>query len=365
MTGIDDRRFMARALKLAARGQGTTHPNPMVGAVVVKKGVVVGEGWHRKPGEPHAETLALQRAGRAARGATVYVNLEPCDHHGRTPPCTRAIIGASVARVVAACEDPHPLVSGRGIHHLREAGIRVDLGVLRERAEELNRAFLHHARGAVPYVTLKLASTLDGRIATSGGESRWITGEQARRRVHLLRAQADAVLVGVGTVVMDDPRLTVRNVRRRGQPFRVVLDPSLRTPLESHIVRSASDGRTLIVLGRGVSAGRRRAYQEKGVRFLPLPRRSGRFLWPDLARGLSELGVLHLLVEGGSRTAAWFLASSAVQRLELFMAPAVLGEEGVPAVGPLSVERLALAPRFRLKQYRLVGGDLHIVAEAE
>jgi len=360
----DHRRFMARALQLAKRGTGLTHPNPMVGAVVVREGRVVGEGWHHGPGQLHAEALALENAGPAAEGGTLYVNLEPCDHHGKTPPCTDSIIKAGILRVIAASVDPHPVVNGRGFRRLREAGIEVSSGLMRERAEELNRAFLYAAVCNRPYVTLKMAATLDGRIADLTGHSKWITGAAARREVHRLRAQADAIVVGVGTVLADDPQLNVRGVKGGKSPLRVILDPSLKTPLDSKLVRNAADGKTLIVVGGEVESGLRIPFEERGARFLELPAGSGMFRWTDLAGYLMDRGALHLLVEGGARTATWFLAQDAVRRLELFMAPMILGGNGLSSVLDLGVGSLGDAHRFELKRCRKIGGDAQITADA-
>lgn len=355
---------MARALQLAKRGIGRTHPNPMVGAVVVKKGRVLGEGWHQGPGKPHAEVLALKDAGPSAGGGTLYINLEPCDHYGRTPPCTEAILEAQIARVVVACEDPHHLVKGRGLKRLEKAGIDVKTGIMRDKAEELNRAFLHFARENVPYVTLKWASTLDGRIADASGQSRWITGVAARHVVHRLRAQVDAVLVGVGTVLADDPRLNVRGVRSRRQPLRVILDPGLQTPLDSRLVQEAMDGKTLIVVEESKTKKDRHPFEQKGVNFLALRGSSGFFRWPDLAGALVEQGVLHLLVEGGARTATWFLVQSSVRRVELFLAMKLLGDRGMPSVMDLGITGLEDAHNFEFRRCRSIGCDVHIVADA-
>jgi diaminohydroxyphosphoribosylaminopyrimidine deaminase/5-amino-6-(5-phosphoribosylamino)uracil reductase len=359
----DDKRFMLRALKLAARGAGTTHPNPMVGAVIVKDRKIIGEGWHQKPGEPHAEILAIRNAGERSRGAHLYVNLEPCGHFGRTPPCVHSIAEAGIIRVVAACSDPNPEVDGKGFEILREAGIKVTVGLLEERAKELNRAFFHFVKSGFPYVTLKLASTLDGRIATHSGESKWITGETSRRSVHRLRAQADAVLVGVGTVLKDDPQLTVRGTGSVNQPERIILDPLLGTPLEARLVRNADDGRTLIVVGKDVSENRMKPFTEKGVRFIKLTIEKGRFSWAQLSSGLVTQGVIHIMVEGGGKTAAWFIKQKCVQRFEIYLAPILLGEEGVPSMGSLDVRSLIEAPSFSISRSRRLGKDIHITAD--
>jgi len=358
-------RFMKRALTLAARGAGTTHPNPMVGAVVVADDRIVGEGWHRRPGEPHAEALALAEAGSAARGGALFVNLEPCDHTGRTPPCTRAIIDAGIVDVFAACLDPHSLVDGKGFDTLREACVRVTTGTLSREAEELNRAFFHFSREGTPYVTLKLASTLDGRIAAPDGDSKWITGEKARKAVHRLRAQVDAVLVGVGTVIADDPRLTARGEGRKVQPVRVVLDPTLKTSPGSIIVRENASGSTLLVIGEDVPQDRCKAFEDRGVRLIRLPVENGIIPWSTLAGSLTEMGVLHVLAEGGGRTAAWMLKEGAVNRLELFLAPRILGASGVPVVGDMGVISLKEAACLSFHRIRRVGEDVQITADVK
>jgi diaminohydroxyphosphoribosylaminopyrimidine deaminase/5-amino-6-(5-phosphoribosylamino)uracil reductase len=336
----------------------------MVGAVVVKEEKIVGEGWHRRPGEAHAEVLAIEEAGREAKEATLYVNLEPCAHHGRTPPCTEVILQAGIKSVVASSEDPHHLVAGRGFERLRAARVEVRIGEGRERAQELNRAFFHFVREGTPYVTLKLASTMDGRIAAPDGSSRWITGEKARRSVHRMRAGADAVLVGVGTAVADDPLLTARGVGRKVQPLRVVLDPALRTPTRSRIVQTGGDGRTILIAADDKPKVRYDEVERLGVRVVRLPVVGGRFTWADLAGELVAADVLHLMVEGGGTTAAWFLQQGAVNRLELFLAPKLLGGEGVPSIGDLGIKSLAEATSWSLRGCRRLGDDVHLTADA-
>jgi diaminohydroxyphosphoribosylaminopyrimidine deaminase/5-amino-6-(5-phosphoribosylamino)uracil reductase len=358
-------KLMKRTLVLASRGAGNTHPNPMVGAVVAADGRIVGEGWHRRPGEPHAEALALEEAGSAARGGVLFVNLEPCDHVGRTAPCTKAIIDAGITHVFAACGDPHFLVDGKGFKTLREAGVGVTTGTLGREAEELNRAFFHFSREGTPYITLKLASTMDGRIAAPDGDSKWITGEKARRAVHRLRAQVDAVMVGVGTVIADDPKLTARDVGRKIQPMRVVLDPALRTPPGSIIVRENQAGSTLLVIGEEVPEERYQAFQDKGVRLLRLPVEEGLFAWSALAGSLADMGILHVLAEGGGKTAAWMLKTGAVNRLELFLAARVLGASGIPAVGDMGITSMKEAARLSFHRIRRIGEDVQITADVK
>ena len=356
---------MKRSLVLAARGAGTTHPNPMVGAVVVADGTVVGEGWHRRPGEPHAEVLALEKAGPAARGGTLFVNLEPCDHTGRTPPCTRAIIDAGIAHVSAACLDPHPLVNGKGFDTLREAGIKVTTGILGCEAEELNRAFIHFSKQGTPYTTLKLASTLDGRIAAPDGDSKWITGEKARRAVHRLRSQVDAIMVGVGTVTADNPMLTARDVGRKNQPWRIVLDPALRMPISSRILDQDMADSTLLVIGEDITQEKRVLYQQKGVHLLRVPVKDGIIPWKNLAVPLVKKGILHVLVEGGGETAARLLTDGVVNRLELFLAPRIMGASGVPVVGNTGVVSLDEASALSFRRIRRIGEDVQITADLQ
>ena len=363
MTAESELIFMKRALRLAGQGTGLTHPNPMVGAVVVREGRVLGEGWHRGPGQPHAEVEALKEAGSRAEGATMFVTLEPCDHYGRTPPCTEAILKAGIFRVVVACEDPNPLVNRKGIRRLKAGGVEVVIGTGRAEAEELNRAFFHYIRRKEPYVTLKVASTLDGRIADLSGCSRWITGEEARREVHRLRSQADAILVGSGTVLSDDPMLTVRGLRKSSNPFRVVLDPEIMTPVEARIVDSALEGKTVLVTAPGTDERKRAVLEDKGVRLLTLPLREGKFSWADLGPAFLELGVLHLLVEGGSATSTWFLAQSVVRRIEFFLSMKFLGGDGLPSIGNLGILGLEESPEFKLLRCRRVGRDVRITAD--
>ncbi len=361
--GVDDGKAMTRAVHLAGKGRGTTHPNPMVGAVLVKEDRIIGEGWHSSPGKPHAEILAIEDAGYKAADSTMYVNLEPCCYFGRTPPCTDAITGAGVKRVVVACLDTNPKVSGKGIEALRSKGVEVVTGVGEARALELNRAYLYFAATGRPYVTLKLASSLDGRIAISSGHSRWITGEVSRRAVHHLRAQVDGILVGAGTVLADDPLLTARDVGAKVQPVRIVLDPALKTPVGAKLVREAEDRKTLLIVGKSVADSVTEPFREHGVRFIKLPLRDGFFSWQDIFGALLENGVIHLLVEGGSRTAAWFVGEGAVRRLEIFFAPSLLGGDAVPSIGDLMLDNLKDAPGFRLVRWRKSGGDLRLVAD--
>jgi diaminohydroxyphosphoribosylaminopyrimidine deaminase / 5-amino-6-(5-phosphoribosylamino)uracil reductase len=336
----DDHRWMRRALTLARRGRGTTRPNPMVGAVVVRAGRVLGEGFHRRAGEPHAEIealAALKEAGRSAAGATIYVNLEPCAHIGRTAPCVDALIAAGVARVVVGVRDPNPLVDGRGTARLRRAGIQVDVGCLEEESHELNRAFFTWVSRRRPLVTLKTASTLDGFIADGRRRSKaapaWITGPAAREAGHHLRAQHDAILVGVGTVLADDPKLTVRLPRGAAvaaQPQRVVLDGRLRTPVAAAVLRPHGGPPTLIIGTTKAGAARAAALRRAGADVELLGARAGRLPVAAVLRVLARRGVQSLLVEGGAAVAGAFVSAGAVDRVVMFHAPLLLGG-GLPA----------------------------------
>jgi diaminohydroxyphosphoribosylaminopyrimidine deaminase/5-amino-6-(5-phosphoribosylamino)uracil reductase len=351
-----DERFMQRALELAERGRGLTSPNPMVGAVLVSaEGEIVAEGFHRQAGAPHAETEALVAAGGRAPGATLYVTLEPCAHQGRTPPCAPAVVAGGVARVVVALQDPNPRVAGRGLDALRQAGIAVTVGVLAAAAAAQNRAFLTAMRERRPHVTLKGAMTLDGKIADSQGASRWITGEAARARAHRLRSEADAIAVGIGTAIRDDPELTVRLERSwPREPYRVVLDPGARTPPAARLIRAATPARALIAVADVAPTDRTERLEATGATVLRCPTRDGRIELGAFVSQLFAREVLALLVEGGGETHAAFLEAGLVDRVAVFVAPLLLGgreatslvggpgrdlEEAV-RLGPLSVTAL-------------------------
>jgi diaminohydroxyphosphoribosylaminopyrimidine deaminase/5-amino-6-(5-phosphoribosylamino)uracil reductase len=358
-TFTDDVFHMRAALALARRGLGATWPNPSVGCVVVQAGRVIGRAVTAAGGRPHAEPSALAMAGSAARGATVYVTLEPCCHWGHTPPCTQALIEAGVARVVIGTRDPDTRVNGEGLTRLREAGIEVVEGVLEDAAREMVAGFAYRVTLRRPLVTLKLAATLDGRIATGSGESRWITGEPARRAGHALRGRHDAVLVGVGTVLADDPDLTCRIPGFRPSPVvRVVVDTHLRTALTTRIVATAAETPTWMLIRAGSDPDRRRAIADLGVKLIEVP---GALAGVDLVHGLTalaEAGLTRVLVEGGAKIAAAMLRADLVDRLAWFHAPGVMGADGWPAVQAFGVEQLALMPRFVRRDMRLVGDDM-------
>lgn len=340
---------MGAALALARRGLGNVWPNPAVGCVLVNEDRVVGRGWTQPGGRPHAETEALSRAGADARDATAYVTLEPCSHRGKTPPCAEALIEAGIARVVVAARDPDPRVDGRGIEKLRAAGIEVVEGVLREEAEALNAGFFLRLRENRPFVTLKLAGSLDMRIATASGESKWITGEASRARAHLLRAEHDAVLVGSGTVLADDPSLDARlpglaDPRRA----RAVADGRLRVPATSQLVRTACAQPTWLLTRQDAPA-----LAAAGVEILRLDRLDPRAMLGALA----GRGITRLLIEGGGTLAASFLRDGLVDRLAIFRAGMAIGGDGLPALAELGVSKPATAPRYRLESIERCGDD--------
>jgi diaminohydroxyphosphoribosylaminopyrimidine deaminase/5-amino-6-(5-phosphoribosylamino)uracil reductase len=331
-----------------------------VGCVLVKDGRVIGRGWTQPGGRPHAETEALRRAGATARGATAYVTLEPCSHHGRTPPCCEALAEAGIARVVMAMRDPDPRVNGRGLAMLRGAGIAVEEGLLEAEARALNAGFFRRIQAGMPVVTLKLASTLDGRIATATGESRWITGEAARREVHALRARHDAILVGSGTVLADDPDLTCRLPGMERVPMlRVVADARLRTPPSARLVQSASVAPVLVVTAPGHPPAAQAPFIAAGADIITAPAHvAGGLDLPSLLRALGRRGVTRVLAEGGAGLAAALLRQGLVDRLVWFHAPAVMGGDGHPALEGLRLAALSAMPRFRRVALRALGDDM-------
>lgn len=347
MATAEDLGHMRAALQLARRNLGGVWPNPAVGCVLVRDGVVIGRGWTRLSGRPHAETEALRRAGPTAAGATAYVTLEPCSHFGETPPCANALIAAKVARVVAAIEDPDPRVSGRGLAALRQAGVAVESGVLAAEAAELNAGFLLRVQAGRPLVTLKAATTLDGRIATHGGESHWITGEAARHRAHLMRTQHDAILVGVGTALADDPQLTARipGLGSRS-PVRVVIDPRLRLPLTARLIQTARKIPTWFVTYPDGDRARRDVLKSCGVELIDVAPGDDRPNMGEVLRALGARGVTRVLVEGGGRVTGALLAENLIDRIVWFRAGSIIGGDGTPVAAAFGVDHLAAAPRF-------------------
>lgn len=355
-----DRRFMQLALALGRRGLGRTGTNPAVGAVLVTDGVIVGRGWTQDGGRPHAEVEALRRAGEAARGATLYVTLEPCSHHGRSPPCADAIIAAGIARVVSAIEDPNPLVGGQGHDRLRAAGIAVEIGVCAEEATRDHAGHLHRIRDRRPHVTLKLAVSADGKIAAAGHQPVAITAEAANARTHLLRARSDAVLVGIGTVLADDPELTCRLPGMTAQsPIRVVLDRSLRIPATSKLLHSARTTPLWLMaseIAEAATAARLGAAGAEIVHVADCAAAPGLDL-PAVLHALSDKGVTRLLVEGGARVAAAFVTQRLADQIWLWRSEAAIGADGVDALDGLALTAITDSPHWRVRSTERVGPD--------
>ncbi len=356
-----DEDFMRLALQLAELGRGFTRPNPMVGSVIVNGGRIVGVGYHKKAGLPHAERLALQDAGEHARGATIYVTLEPCIHYGRTPPCADAIIEAGIKRAVIATLDPNPIVHGKGVEKLRSAGIEVEVGVLKDEAEELNEKFFKFMRQNVPFVALKLAATLDGFIADEGGGSKWVSGTASRRYVHKLRGEYDVVAVGVGTVLADDPMLTARDFYPPYQPIRMVVDSQLRVPVDSKLVRTAVEFRTVVVTTKKAL----RTMRDKAERL----RKNGVTIWAlrsdkygkvdleELIRHAGNEKIQSILFEGGSTIAGRLLDLNLIDKLFVFTAPKIIGK-GIPMFGGVERAMEQAFGGFELRHVEEFDGDV-------
>jgi diaminohydroxyphosphoribosylaminopyrimidine deaminase/5-amino-6-(5-phosphoribosylamino)uracil reductase len=360
-----DRRFMRLALTLGRRGLGRTWPNPAVGAVVVKDGVIVGRGWTQPGGRPHAEPVALKQAGEAARGATLYVTLEPCSHYGKSPPCADAVIASGISRVVAAIEDPNPEVAGQGHAKLRAAGIAVDVGLLAEEAAHDHAGHFRRIRDGRPHVILKLAVSADGKIGAAGGKPVAITGEAARSRVHLLRAQSDAILIGIGTVRADDPMLTCRLPGMASRsPVRVVLDRALRIPNASRLVHSARETPLWVVASELAEAPAAAKLGAAGAQVIRIAPSAGPGL--DLhavLHALAAKGITRLLVEGGSRVASSFVAADLVDEVWLLRGPEAIGSDGIAALDALPLSEITQSPRLKLRASEALGHDILSIYE--
>jgi len=353
---------MREALSEAERGRGRTHPNPIVGALVVLGGRVIARGHHERAGGPHAEVVALRKAGERARGADLYVTLEPCNHHGRTPPCTDAILAAGVRRVVVGSIDPNPLVHGRGIRRIRSAGVRIDTGVLQAECDGANEQWFKFITRKVPWVVLKAAVTLDGKLATRSGDSRWVTGPAARARVHELRDRLDAVLIGIGTALADDPRLTARGPGQR-DPVRIVVDPKARLPAASRILRQHSQAETIVAVTLAAPPDRIGALERQGAAIVRCRHDGkGRILLRDLLRRLAGRGLTTVLVEGGARIHGSFLRERLWDELYLFFAPKMLGEDALSWAGMTSRASMARALQARITGTARLGPDLLVTA---
>ena len=354
---IDDERWMKRVLRLAEKGRGKTSPNPMVGAILVKDGRIVAEGYHAKAGEPHAEIIALRKTGKDAKEATLYLNLEPCTHYGKTPPCAPVVIEAGVRRAVIGMEDPNPLVKGRGVEALKRAGLDVYVGILEKECRRLNEAFCKYILNKEPFLILKVVATLDGKIATRKGESQWISGEASRRFVHRLRDQVDGVIVGIGTVLKDDPMLTAR-VKGGKDPYRIILDSRLRIPENAKVIE-ISPSKTIVATTELAPGEKVERLEKKGVRVLILDSKKGRVdLKPCLFK-LGEMGMMSLLVEGGSQLNGSFLDEGLIDKIFLFLSPKLIGDpQALGMFDGHEVTSLKEAIPLNELKIRRIGGDL-------
>ncbi|MDR3088729.1 MAG: bifunctional diaminohydroxyphosphoribosylaminopyrimidine deaminase/5-amino-6-(5-phosphoribosylamino)uracil reductase RibD [Desulfobulbaceae bacterium] len=357
-----DSYYMAMAIRLAKKALGRTSPNPCVGAVVTRDGEVVGRGYHHQAGTPHAEAHALREAGERARGATIYVTLEPCNHTGRTPPCAQAVLAAGIARVVVGMSDPNPLVSGSGIRLLRQRGLDCVVGVLEEQCQAINRPFVKYITSGLPYVTMKAAITLDGRLNFARDQQDWLTGAAARQYAHLLRDRHDAILVGAGTAGVDDPSLNVRLRGRTGRdPLRVILDSHLALSPDAKVCTLASEAKTLVFCRQDAPAEKRKILEQRGVEVCPLALcREGRLDARAALRVLGERQICSLLVEGGAAVHGEFLRQRLYDEAHLLLAPMFAGENGLPLLSGFAAPKASQAPRLERGGYRRLGDDLLI-----
>ena len=354
--------FMNRALALAQQGKGQTSPNPLVGAVIVNAGKIVGEGYHQKAGEPHAEIHALQAAGSNAKGGTLYVNLEPCCHIGQTPPCTEAIIKAGISRVYTAHLDPNPKVAGKGVKRLEQAGIEVNVGLFAETAEKLNEVFIKYMSSSYPFVILKIAMSLDGKIATSTGESKWITSPASRQRVHELRDEVDAIIVGIGTVLTDNPTLTTRLPNKKGNDAtRIVLDSHARIPTAAKVFNPESDADVIIAVTPQAFASNIALLKITGAEVLVIPAKNGQVCFKTLLKTLGERGITSVMVEGGAQVNETALMSGLVDKVMCFVAPIFIGgKDALGVFGGEGIAQLTDAPELKRKTIIELNGDLLI-----
>lgn len=362
MTGID-KRYMKQALTLASKGIGRTAPNPAVGCVIVKDGMIVGQGWHKKAGTPHAEIHALDMAGEAARGADVYVTLEPCCHTGKTPPCSVALIKAGVKRVVAGMADPNPKVNGMGLKALEQAGIETVCGVLEKECRTINRPFIKYVTCGLPYVIFKSAMTLDGNIATVTGDSHWISCEESRREVHRMRTQCDAILVGVDTIIADNPQLTVRHVRGRN-PMRVIVDTSLRTPESVNVLKGRLARKTIIATAE-INPRIHLRYIQQGATVLVCEMEDGQVSMIDLLLKLGKIGIQSVLLEGGSRLAGSMLQNALIDEFVFYYAPKIIGSSGFAPFSMQGITSMNDAIRLVITDVRRIGDDIVVHAWPE
>ncbi|MFT9596381.1 bifunctional diaminohydroxyphosphoribosylaminopyrimidine deaminase/5-amino-6-(5-phosphoribosylamino)uracil reductase RibD [Mesobacillus sp.] len=358
---MNDQDYMALAINLASATEGQTSPNPQVGAVLVKDGRIIGMGAHLKAGEHHAEVHAISMAGEKAKGATLYVTLEPCSHFGKTPPCSNLVIESGIKKVFVASVDPNPLVGGAGVKKMLEAGLDVQVGLMEEEAKALNKVFFHYISTGLPYVTLKSATSLDGKIATVTGESQWITGEEARKDVHQFRHTHDAILVGVNTVIKDNPSLTTRLEAGGKNPVRVVLDSALRTPLDSRIINDRA-AQTIIVTGARAEPERIKQFTKLGIEIIGLE--TEKVGIHDMLKKLGDRGINSVFVEGGAEVHGSFLKEKAFQQVITYIAPKLLGGKNAPAAyGGEGIARLEDTVSLKIIDVKQIGQDIRVIAE--
>lgn len=358
---MQDEEFMKLALRMAQSTKGQTNPNPVVGAVVVKHGQIIGMGAHLKAGTPHAEVHAIRMAGSEAKGADLYVTLEPCSHFGRTPPCTELIYKSGIKRVVVAVLDPNPLVAGQGIAMLRNAGLEVEVGIGKEEAYAMNEPFFHFIQTNTPYVTIKAAASLDGKTAAKTGDSKWITSPESRLDVHQIRHAHDAILTGVNTIIHDNPHLTTRLPRGGKNPIRIILDTQLRTPVESNVIQDGA-AKTIIFTGKNIDEKKSEEIKEYGVEVYPFSTQT--LLISDVLKELGNRNIMSVLVEGGSEIHASFIENDAFQQIVLYVAPIIIGgKAAVPFIGGTGTEFIQHAKKLRFESIVHIGKDIKIVAK--
>ncbi len=355
--------YMWRAVQLAEQGRGKTSPNPLVGAVVVKDGEIIGEGFHERAGKPHAEVIALKKAGKKAKGADLFVTLEPCCHYGRTPPCVNAIIKSRIARVYVGLVDPNPQVRGRGIEILREAGIKVEVGLLSKEISQQNEVFIKYILSGMPFVTLKMGLSLDGKTATRLGESKWITSEDSRLEVQRLRSLNDSIMVGIGTVLKDNPSLTVRLTEKNKAPLRIILDSQAKLPLSSKIVKTAKEVRTFLAVTKKAASERIKLLKSFGLEVKIFPSKKGKVDLKKLLKYLGKIEISSVLLEGGPTLNAAFLEEKLIDKFVFFISPKIIGgKDSLGVFGGIGVSKLSESLRVKLAGTKFIGEDIMVTA---
>ncbi|GAB6073261.1 bifunctional diaminohydroxyphosphoribosylaminopyrimidine deaminase/5-amino-6-(5-phosphoribosylamino)uracil reductase RibD [Venenivibrio stagnispumantis] len=358
----EDIKYMKRALQLAKKGKGYTHPNPAVGAVIVKDGKIIGEGYHKKAGMPHAEREAIKDAkekGYDIKGSTMYVTLEPCCHYGRTPPCTNAIIEEGIKKVVVATLDPNPLVAGQGIEILKKAGIETKIGILQEEAKKLNEDFFVYITEKRPFIHLKIAQTIDGKIATKIGSSKWITSEKSRKFAHKLRLEASAVMVGVNTALKDNPSLTIRYIKSKKQPKRILIDRYIKTPIDFNIFNQ--EAQTILFCSKNADKSKIEKLREKNIKIYQLEEKEERLDLKEILKILAEEEqVIHLLVEGGKDLITQFIKNQLYDKISVFIAPKIVGEDGISSIGKLDILDIKDAKLLNINLIKKIDTDIYL-----